>query len=53
MNNYNVYIQDKKVDTIEAKNTGHALAIVGKKLKEGVYSFDETKEANLKVEPVN
>lgn len=49
---YKVFIQGKDVGNIEANNTGHALAIVGKKIQDGEYVIDKSIPSSIKVQPV-
>lgn len=50
---YKVYIQDNYVKTIEANNTGEALAKVTTELKNGTITFDETETHSIRLEPDN
>jgi hypothetical protein len=53
MKKYRVLIQDKDVGSITAKNTGIALALVGKKIQDGEYFVDPKVEKKIKLEPIN
>lgn len=50
---YDVFIQDNFVLTIDAPNTGEALKIVGLKIKNNEINFDPNKPHNIRVEPKN
>jgi len=50
---FKVYIQDKFVETIEAKNVTEVLAIVSKKIKNNQILVDNSLEHNIRVEPVD
>ena len=49
---YDIFIQDTKVGTIEAENTGNALAVVAKKISSGEYAApDPNSPKNIRIEP--
>ena len=48
---YTVYVQDKEVDVVEADNTGHALAIVAKKITDGIYEINHSIPSSIKIKP--
>ena len=50
---FKVYIQDKFVEIIEAKNVTDVLATVSKKIKNNQILVDNSLEHNIRVEPVN
>lgn len=51
---YNVYVQSQLVGTVEAKNTGDALAKVGEKIAKQEFVLPNQNELpNIKLEPVN
>ena len=49
---YKVFIQDKEIDTIEADNTGQALAVVAQKLEKNQYQIDPNKPSSIKLQPL-
>ena len=50
---YNIYVQGNLVDTIEAPNTGTAIASATQKMQNGEIQYDKSQPQNLKVEPVS
>jgi len=50
---YNIYVQGNLVDTIEAPNTGKAIASATQKMQSGEIQYDKSQPQNLKVEPVS
>lgn len=49
---YDIFIQDTQVGTIEAENTGDALAVVAKKISAGEYAApDPNAPKNIRIEP--
>ena len=50
---YNIYVQGNLVDTIEAPNTGTAIASATQKMQTGEIQYDKSQPQNLKVEPVS
>lgn len=53
MKNYDVYIQENFVATIEANNTGEALKIVSEKIVNNEFTVDPNKPQNIKIKPKN
>jgi hypothetical protein len=49
---YKIYIQDKLVETISAANTGHALQIISKKIRDKEIVYNNDQPINLRIEPV-
>lgn len=49
---FKVFIQDKEMGTIEANNTGQALAIVAKKLESNEYQVDSSQPNSIKLQPL-
>jgi len=50
---FNVYIQDQFIETIEAKNVTEVLAIISKKIKDNEILVDNSLEHNIRVEPIS
>lgn len=51
---YDIFIQDSKVGTVEAETTGDALAVVAKKISSGEYvASDPSAPKNIRIEPSN
>jgi hypothetical protein len=49
---YKIYIQDKLVEIISAENTGHALQIISKKIKDKEIAYNNDQPTNIRIEPV-
>ena len=50
---FNVYIQDQFIETIEAKNVTEVLAIISKKIRDNEILIDSSLEHNIRVEPIS